>query len=49
MLDTLFRPAPKEYWDMFYRSQATRAINQLSLHNKHAVKDLISHLEFAYA
>jgi len=49
MLDTLFRPAPKAYWDMYYRSQANRAINQLSLHNKHIIKDLTRHLEFAYA
>ena len=49
MLDNLFRPAPKEYWDMYYRSQATKIINKLSLHNKHVIKDLTSHLEFAYA
>ncbi len=48
MLDNLFRPAPKEYWDMFYRSQATKIINQLSLHNKQIIKDITSHLEFAY-
>lgn len=49
MLDTIFRPAPKEYWDMYYRSQATKIINQLSLYNKRIIKDLTSHLEFAYA
>lgn len=49
MLGTLFRPAPKIYWDMYYRSQANRVINQLSLHNKHIIKDLTRHLEFAYA
>ncbi len=49
MLDTLFRPAPKTYWDMYYRSQANRVINQLSLRNKHIIKDLTRHLEFAYA
>lgn len=49
MLDSLFRPAPKEYWDTYYRSQANRVINQLSLHNKHIIKDLTKNLEFAYA
>lgn len=50
MLDTLFRPAPKEYWDTYHRSQATVVLNQLFLQkNKHAIKDLVSHLELAYA
>lgn len=49
ILDSLFRPAPKAYWDMYHRSQANRIINQLSLHNKHIIKDLTRHLEFAYA
>ncbi len=50
MLDSLFRPAPKEYWDMYYRSQATQVLNQLSLQkNKHTIKDIVSHLELAYA
>jgi hypothetical protein len=49
MLDNLFRPAPKEYWDMYYRSQATKVINQISLYNKHIIKSLTSHLEFVYA
>jgi predicted RNase H-like HicB family nuclease len=49
MLDTLFRLAPKAYRDMYYRSQANRVVNQLSLHNKHIIKDLTRHLEFAYA
>ena len=49
MLDNLFRPAPKNYWDMFYRSQANRIINQLSLHNKHTIRNITKHLEFAYA
>lgn len=49
MLDNLFRPSPKVYWDIYYRSQANRVVNQLSLHNKHIIKDLTRHLEFAYA
>lgn len=50
ILDTLFRPAPKEYWDIYYRSQATGILNQLSLQkNKHVIKDIVSHLELAYA
>lgn len=43
ILDTLFRPAPKEYWDIYYRSQATGILNQLSLQkNKHTIKDVES-------
>jgi len=50
MLDTLFRPAPKIYWDMFYRSQANEILNELSLHNKQTViKNLTQNLELAYA
>ena len=40
MLDTLFRPAPKEYWDMYHRSQAIKILNQLSLHSKDIIKNL---------
>src|SRR3990170_4959529 len=49
MLDTLFRPAPKEYWDMYHRSQAIKILNQLSLRSKDIIKNLTTHLEFAYA
>jgi len=50
MLEGLFRAAPKEYWDMFYRSQANKIVNELTLHpNKRILKDLTKNLEFAYA
>ena len=49
MLDSVFRAAPKIYWDMFYRSQAIGIVNQLSLHRKNIIKDLTKNLEFAYA
>lgn len=50
ILNTLFRPAPKVYWDMFYRSQANDVLNELSLHNPQSViKDLTRNAELVYA
>lgn len=49
MLDSLFRPAPKEYWDTYHRSQAAKIVNQLSLHDKQVIKNLTSNFEVAYA
>lgn len=49
MLDTAFRPAPKESWDMFYRAQAAKIINQISLRRKNFIKNLVFHIELAYA
>lgn len=49
MLNSLFRPAPKAYWDIYYRSQANKVLTQLSLRNKYIINDLTKNLEFAYA
>lgn len=49
MLDTLFRQAPKGYWDMFYRTQAGKMLRRLSLRKSRTIKSLTSHIELAYA
>lgn len=49
IIDTIFRPAPKEYWDMLYRSVATQVKNRLSLHPRTTLKNIVSSLELAYA
>ena len=48
MLETVFRPAPKEYWDKFYANQQKDMISQLSSH-KIPVHKLVSNVEMSYA
>ncbi len=48
MLETVFRPAPKKYWDKFYANQQRDMISQLSSH-KIPIHKLISNLEMSYA
>ena len=48
MLNTIFRPAPKAYWDKFYASQQEHLIRNLSRH-KTPIQEITSHLEFSYA
>ena len=48
MLNTLFRSAPKKYWDKFYSSRQKNIIQQLP-QNKRLAKELTSHLEYSYA
>ena len=48
MVDTIFRPAPKEYWDKFYNSQII-GLKGIAADHKLNVKELVSNLEVAYA
>ncbi len=48
MLETVFRPAPKEYWDRFYSSRQRNIIQQLSK-RKVLIRELTSNFELSYA
>ena len=52
-LDTVFRSAPQEEWDMFYKYRLLNARKKFSLHPWHTSKELLSSLlknpEIAYA